>query len=238
MPVMAHRTTRVVRASVSLLCVAWALWPQSFTTPKAPVPRASREPRLLRRAEGGEGAPKSRYDAPDDLTAPVLCERSSSGLAWQVLEKGGKGTPPLLADTVIVRYTGWKAEDGSLIDSSYLRQETTKVKMTSVIPGWKEGLMMMSPGEKRRFWIPASLGFVVDDDMDPEEAPGPPGDLIYDVEFVGVTEPEADPIFVYVAGAGVVLFALTALFTAVNEEPERPEYDTQAPFSIFERPDK
>lgn len=38
------------------------------------------------------------------------------------------------------RYTGWRAGDGQLIDSSYLRQGDaggTKVKMTSVIPGAK-----------------------------------------------------------------------------------------------------
>lgn len=30
--------------------------------------------------------------------------RSSSGLAWQVLERGSSGSPPLLADTVLVRH--------------------------------------------------------------------------------------------------------------------------------------
>lgn len=229
---MVRRTGHVRGGTLALALCAWVLCRQlNFTAPKAPIPRASQ---LVRFAEEGSPA-RSRFDPPE-LQAPVLCERSSTGLAWQVLEKG-QGSPPLLSDTVLVRYTGWRAGDGQLIDSSYLRQGDTKVKMTSVIPGWKEGLQMMSPGEKRRFWIPADLGFVTDG-MDEEEAPGPPGDLVYDVEFVGVTEPEADPIFVYVGVAAVFLFTLTSIYALVAEEPERPEYDTQAPFSFFERPDK
>lgn len=218
-----------VACRASQWAVAWIIPSRGQVTPRAS--------KLPLRAEAASPA-AGRYAPPADLTAPVLCERSSSGLAWKVLEQGDGGLPPLRSDTVIVRYTGWKASNGDLIDSSYLRQEQTKVKITSVIPGWQEGLQMMSPGEKRRFWIPAELGFGVEGIDDPEEAAGPLGATVYDVEFVEVTEPDADPIFVYIGVGAAFLLALTTLFSAVNEEPERREYETSAPFSIFERPDR
>ncbi|CAJ1361394.1 unnamed protein product, partial [Effrenium voratum] len=210
------------------LALAWVVLRPCFVLQARPA----RLTQVARRAEGGGG----RFDPPADLKPPMLSERSSSGLAWQVLQRG-TGSPPLMSDTVVVRYTGWKAETGEIIDSSFFRQEDTKVRMTSVIPGWQEALQAMSPGEKRRLWIPASLGFVTDG-MDEEDAPGPAGDLIYDVEFVQVTEPEADPIFVYVGAAAALLLTLTTVFSVVNEPVERAEYETSAPFSIFERPDK
>ncbi|CAE7345863.1 unnamed protein product [Symbiodinium natans] len=73
---------------------------------------------------------------------------------------------------------------------------------------------------------------------DPEDAIGPLGDTVYDVEFVKVTEPDADPIFLYIGIGAAFLLTLTTLFSAVNEEPERREYETSGPFSFFERPDK
>ncbi|CAE7735304.1 Ide [Symbiodinium pilosum] len=219
--------------------VAWraSQWATAWVAPL----RVQAVPKVQMRAEAAEAAPTAaagRYAPPADLTAPPSAERSPSGLAWQVLEKGDGGLPPLRSDTILVRYTGWRASNGDLIDSSYLRQEQTKVKITSTIEGWQEGLQMMAPGEKRRFWIPAELSFGVEGIDDPEEAIGPLGDTIYDVEFVTVTEPDADPIFVYIGAGAAFLLTLTTIFSAVNEEPERREYETSAPFSVFERPDK
>ena len=69
--------------------------------------------------------------------------------------------------------------DGKVFDSSYERGKPSEFPLDQVIPGWTEGLQLMTRGEKRRFWIPARLAY----GENPE--PGKPaGDLIFDVELV------------------------------------------------------
>ena len=56
--------------------------------------------------------------APPDVAAPPEnAERSESGLAWTVLEKGTGDNHPKEWDVVTVNYTGWTT-DGKMFDSS------------------------------------------------------------------------------------------------------------------------
>jgi FKBP-type peptidyl-prolyl cis-trans isomerase len=48
-----------------------------------------------------------------------------------------------------------------------------------VIAGWREGLALMTEGEKSRFWIPAKLAY-------DGEVGKPQGMLVFDVELVRV----------------------------------------------------
>jgi FKBP-type peptidyl-prolyl isomerase-like protein len=57
---------------------------------------------------------------------------------------------------VIVRYTGWTRE-GNVFDASSPRGEP--VRLSQVIPGWREGILQMATGERRIFWIPAKLAY-------------------------------------------------------------------------------
>ena len=80
-----------------------------------------------------------------------------TGLQYKVLEEGD-GKKPGPEDTVKVHYTG-KLLSGKVFDSSVERGEPVEFKLNQVIPGWTEGLQLMSEGAKYRFWIPADLAY-------------------------------------------------------------------------------
>ncbi len=103
-----------------------------------------------------------------------------SGLQYQVIEKG-EGDKPVATDTVKVHYTG-RLLDGTVFDSSVERGEPVEFPLNRVIPGWTEGLQLMSPGAKYRFWIPSALAYG-------EQGPpaiGPNQVLDFEVELIEV----------------------------------------------------
>ncbi len=125
-----------------------------------------------------EAAPEAPA-LPEELTAPDSAERSESGLATQILQKGGGGEKPGPADIITAHFTGW-LEDGTLLESTVMNGKPAQFKLNQVsIKGWVEGLQLMTKGEKRRFWIPAALGF------GENPPPGAPtGNLIFDFELL------------------------------------------------------
>ena len=140
-------------------------------------------------------------DAPPDVAAaPKGAKRSKSGLAWKRLRKGKSKARPGKFDTVTVSYTGW-TPDGRQFDSSTAHGEALSVRADQLIPGFSEGLKMMVPGEKRRLWIPAKLGYgEVGSNI--ETAPRQPlGDLVFDVELVSFETAPTPPTAPKDAGA-------------------------------------
>ncbi len=106
---------------------------------------------------------------------------TASGLQYEVLKQGA-GEHPLPSDTVAVMYEG-KLSDGTVFDSSYQRGQPAIFPVGGVIPGWTEGLQLMTPGAKYRFVIPSELGY------GPEGAGGviPPNAVLqFDVELLGI----------------------------------------------------
>ncbi len=103
-----------------------------------------------------------------------------TGLQYEVIE-AGEGAKPAATDRVTVHYTG-RLLDGTVFDSSVERGEPARFALNQVIPGWTEGLQLMSPGAKYRFWIPASLAYG-------ERGPpsiGPNQVLDFEVELISV----------------------------------------------------
>jgi FKBP-type peptidyl-prolyl cis-trans isomerase len=126
--------------------------------------------------------------APEDVKAPPAnAEKTASGLASVVLQKGTGKDHPTPNDTVEVNYTGWTT-DGRMFDSSVVRKQPIKFPVGGVIKGWTEGLQLMVQGEKRRFWIPADLAY--------GENPGggrPGGMLVFDVELLNIVKAPEPP---------------------------------------------
>lgn len=82
---------------------------------------------------------------------------TASGLQYKVIQEG-TGRKPLATSTVTVHYEG-KLIDGTIFDSSYQRGETISFPLNQVIPGWTEGLQLMSEGSIYELYIPSELGY-------------------------------------------------------------------------------
>ena len=106
-------------------------------------------------------------------------KETPSGLQYMVLQEG-KGEHPTATSKVTVHYTG-KLIDGTVFDSSVDRGEPITFGLNQVIRGWTEGLQLMTPGSKYRFFIPYNLAYG-------EQGAGGaiPGGatLIFDVELI------------------------------------------------------
>lgn len=110
-------------------------------------------------------------------------KKTSSGL-WYVVTQEGTGTKAMPGKTVKVHYSG-KLADGSEFDNSYMRGEPIEFTLGvgQVIPGWDEGIALMSVGAKYKLIIPSTLGY------GPRGAGGViPGNstLVFDTELVEV----------------------------------------------------
>ena len=111
----------------------------------------------------------------------IVATPTASGL-YYVMTKEGNGEMPAKGDNVKVHYTG-KLFDGTVFDSSVERNEPIEVPigMGYVIPGWDEGIMMMSKGEKGVLYIPYYLGY---GDRGAGKDIPPFANLIFEVELI------------------------------------------------------
>lgn len=107
---------------------------------------------------------------------------TKSGLQYEVLTPGKGERSPKATDTVVCHYEG-RLVSGKVFDSSYERNQPAEFGLNQVIPGWTEGLQLMSEGAKFRFYIPYLLGYG-------EQGAGPSippySTLVFDVELINV----------------------------------------------------
>jgi FKBP-type peptidyl-prolyl cis-trans isomerase len=162
---------------VALLAATWSLG-ACKKEEKLPGGAESKAPTA---DKAGATPPAEAKDipAPPDVAAPPAdAEKTASGLASKVLTKGTGTDKPQYQDKVKVHYTGWTT-DGKMFDSSVKRGQPSSFPLRGVIPGWTEGLQLMTVGEKRRFWIPKELAY--------NDQPGKPaGMLVFDVELLEI----------------------------------------------------
>ena len=105
---------------------------------------------------------------------------TSTGLKY-VKTKEGNGEKPQVGTMVKVHYTG-KLLDGTVFDSSVTRNEPFQfvLGVGQVIPGWDEGLQLMSKGEEAVLYIPYYLAY-----GNTGSGPIPPfATLIFEVEMI------------------------------------------------------
>ena len=112
---------------------------------------------------------------------------TASGLQYQVLQEG-TGAKPTAEDSVRVHYKG-ELLDGSTFDSSYDRGEPVVFAVGQVVPGWQEGLQLMSVGSKYKLWVPSALGY--GEAGTPGGPIAPNATLVFEVELLEVVKPGA-----------------------------------------------
>ena len=103
---------------------------------------------------------------------------TASGLQYKV-EKEGTGAKPTDEDLVSVNYV-LKTIDGSVIEDSKKAtgNKPADIPLARVVPGWKEGVKLMSKGAKYNLYIPAELAYGENGPAGPNQA------LIFEVELV------------------------------------------------------
>lgn len=82
---------------------------------------------------------------------------TDTGLQYRVITQGS-GPKPSTENKVQVHYRG-TFPDGSEFDSSYKRNEPAAFKVTGVIKGWTEALLLMNEGSKWELVIPPDLAY-------------------------------------------------------------------------------
>ena len=113
-------------------------------------------------------------------------ETTESGLQYEVIEEGN-GERPTAEDQVEVHYTG-ELINGEVFDSSRERGQTVTFGLNQVIPGWTEGLQLMSEGARYKLYIPSDLAY----GPGGNQAIGPNETLVFDVELIAVNPGQDD----------------------------------------------
>ena len=110
-----------------------------------------------------------------------VAEPTESGLYYVMLSEGN-GEKPEVGQMVKVHYTG-KLLDGTVFDSSIERGEPISFPLGvgQVIPGWDEGIQLMSKGEKGVLYIPYYLAY---GERQAGEKIVPFSNLMFEVELV------------------------------------------------------
>ncbi len=137
-------------------------------------------------AEAGQKAAetsKTNVKSGDSLRAANKTRQgvttTASGLQFETLRKGS-GAKPTAKSTVTVNYIGTLV-DGTEFDNSYKRGEPATFPIGGVIPGWQEGLQMMSEGGKYRLVVPPAIGY---GERGAGQDIGPNATLIFEVELL------------------------------------------------------
>ena len=106
-----------------------------------------------------------------------------SGLQYEVL-RAADGPKPSITDIVKVHYHGTLV-DGTVFDSSVVRNTPATFRLDGVIAGWTEGVLLMNKGSKYKFVIPHQLAY----GEQGQGSVGPNQTLVFEVELLDIIAP-------------------------------------------------
>jgi len=111
---------------------------------------------------------------------------TSSGLQYEIITAADGEKPA--GDSVVRVYYSGEFIDGAPFDKSD-EEEGAYIPLDMVIPGWTEGLLLMSPGSKYKFYIPSELAY----GRDGIQSIIPPySTLVFTVELLEIIDKEDD----------------------------------------------
>jgi len=133
---------------------------------------------MMEQRNSGAIQDETLFLAENSLKPSVIT--TGSGLQYEVISEG-VGPKPIETDIVQVHYEG-RLTDGTVFDSSYDRGVPAEFPLNMVIPGWTEGLQLMSVGSKYRLYVPSEIGYGSNDNgIIP-----PYSTLIFEVELLEI----------------------------------------------------
>lgn len=112
-------------------------------------------------------------------------EATESGLRY-VIHEAGAGDRPQVGQTVKVQYIGMLSENASIFDQSFNRGRAIEFPLGvgQVIPGWDEGIGLLSPGARATLIIPSAMGYGASGT--PDGSIPPDSELMFYVELEDV----------------------------------------------------
>lgn len=169
-------STQVAAGTFQML----AMRAQEFAQKRAMAEQAAQQAAAAVTAEKNIADGKAYVEAQKKADPEI--KTTESGLSYKVV-KQGTGAPITDASNVKVHYTG-KLIDGTVFDSSVERGEPADFAVAQVVPGFAEGLKLMTKGAKYVLYIPSSLAYG-NNDM----GTIPPGStLVFDVEVLDINK--------------------------------------------------
>jgi peptidylprolyl isomerase len=119
-------------------------------------------------------------------TPPADAVKTDSGLAYKITAPGRGSVHPTVNDLVKVVTLFWTKESVESKPSS-MSTPTQPILVGAIIaPGLREGLELMTTGQRMRLWLPEKLAFA-------GAAGKPKGPLMLDVMLLDVIAPPATP---------------------------------------------
>lgn len=105
---------------------------------------------------------------------------TNSGLQYRILEDG-QGEPAQEDDVILVNYTG-SYTNGFVFDES--QDGPAQFSVSNVIPGFSEGLQLMTPGSVYEIFVPSDIGY----GTNPPQGILPGAVLVFEIELVQIVE--------------------------------------------------
>lgn len=110
--------------------------------------------------------------------------RTRSGVTYQVSASGDQQTlASNMRDTVVVRYR-LSLQDGTTVESSYDRADTSRLAMSDLVKGLQEAMKMVGAGGHFDAWIPSELAYGTNGNG--ELGIEPNSTLLYEVDVLEV----------------------------------------------------
>ncbi|MEM9443914.1 MAG: FKBP-type peptidyl-prolyl cis-trans isomerase [Verrucomicrobiota bacterium] len=106
---------------------------------------------------------------------------TSSGLQYEVLNRGEGTKSPRKSDRVAINYRGTLL-DGTTFDRTTLGRPAI-IKLSGVIKGWKEALTRMVEGDKWKIYVPHKLGY---GGLGSPPRIGPNATLVFEIELLKI----------------------------------------------------